>query len=50
MLHKIFSREKRNAGGVVAVILNIVVKESLSENLKFEQSAGRSERVSYLII
>lgn len=40
----------RECWRVVAVILTMVIKESLSENLKIEQSAERSEGVSCLII
>lgn len=39
-----------NDGGVVAVILNIVIRKHLFENLKIEQGPQRDEKVSHLII
>lgn len=49
---KYAAEEKKvgSAGGVVVVIINIVIRKSLSENLKIEQRTARSKGVSYVII
>lgn len=39
-----------SAGEVVVVIINLVIRNSLSENLKIEQRPARSKEVSYVIM